>query len=111
MVDSINKSMIEDLKELMEDDFPLLIETFLTDCEERLVALDTAILESNATEIRELAHGFKGSSSNLGADQLSEISFTLETMGRDNNISDIEQANTKLNTEYQLVKEYFNSII
>ncbi len=111
MVDSINKNMIEELKELMEDDFPLLIETFLTDCESRLVALDKAILESNATKIRELAHGFKGSSSNLGADQLSEISFTIESMGRDNILENIESANTELNTEYQFVKEYFNSII
>ena len=111
MVDSINKSMIEDLKELMEEDFPVLIETFLTDCESRLVDLNKAISESNTTEIRELAHGFKGSSSNLGADKLSEISFTIETMGRENNLANIEPANNELNTEYQLVKEYFNTII
>ena len=111
MVDSINNSMIEDLKELMEDDFPLIIEIFLTDSESRLIGLNKAILESNATEIRELAHGFKGSSSNLGADKLSEISSTMESMGRDNNLSNIEAVNTELNTEYQFVKEYFNSIV
>lgn len=111
MVVSINTNIVDDLKELMEEDFPFLIETFLTDCESRLVDLKTAILESNATEIRELAHGFKGSSSNLGADKLSEISFSIETMGRDNDLSNIEHANTDLNTEYQLVKEYFNSIL
>ncbi len=111
MVDAINTNMIDELKELMEDDFSILIETFLTDCESRIVDLKAAILEKNATEIRELAHGLKGSSSNLGADKLSEISSSMEIMGRENNLSNIEQVNSELNIEYQLVKKYFNSLI
>ncbi|MCP3674645.1 MAG: Hpt domain-containing protein [Gammaproteobacteria bacterium] len=111
MVDSINKNMIEELKELMGDDFQYLIETFLKDSELRLVDLDKAILESNATKIRELAHSFKGSSSTLGANKLSEISFIVESMGRDNILDNIDTANAELYKEYQIVKKYFNSII
>jgi len=111
MTDSINTSMIEDLKELMEEDFPILIETFLTDCEKRLDDLKEAISENNAKEIRELAHGFKGSSSNLGAVLLSDISFKLEIMGRENELEEAEHTNQLLNNEYLKVKDYFTLLI
>ena len=111
MTHSVNTDMIEELKELMEEDFPLLIETFLTDSDKRMLDLEAAISENNAIEIRELAHGFKGSSSNLGAEKLAEISFIIETMGREDDLSDIAQAYTQLNENYRLVKEYFSSLI
>ena len=103
--------MIEELKELMAEDFPLLIETFITDCDKRLVDIKLAIADGNATEVRELAHGFKGSSSNLGAEKLSEISYIIESMGRDDNMLGVEDANALLTEEYQQVKEYFNSLL
>ena len=111
MVLSINKEMIEELKELMEDGFTLLINTFIEDSNKRLVDLNLAIVEKNATEIRELAHGFKGSSANLGAEKLSEISHTLETMGRTNELSAAENCFQQLEIEYQIILEYFESLI
>jgi len=110
MADSINTEMIESLKDLMEDDFPILIETFLTDCDKRIVDLNLAIAEGNAVEVRELAHGFKGSSSNLGAEELANICFTLETMGRTDDLGKANDIYLQLNDEYQTVKKYFNSI-
>ena len=111
MTVSINKEMIEELKDLMEDDFPLLINTFLEDSSKRLVALKHAIAEDNANEVREIAHGFKGSSANLGAEKLAAISSDLETMGRTDELSEAEGSFTEMNNEYKIILEYFTSLL
>jgi len=111
MSESINKVMIEELKELMEDDFSLLLETYLTDGDQRLVDLDNAIKDKNIKQIRELAHSLKGSSSNLGAETLAEISYKVETMGRETELAGIDDAVTQLKKEYKEVKKYFLSIL
>ena len=111
MTVSINKEMIEELKDLMEDDFPLLINTFLDDSNKRLVDLKLAIVEANANEVRELAHGFKGSSANLGAEKLAEISSELESMGRNDGLSEAESRFKELNNEYKIILEYFKSLL
>ena len=111
MTISINKEMIEELKELMEDDFPLLLNTFLDDSNKRLVDLKLAIAEENANDVRELAHGFKGSSANLGAEKLARISSELESMGRTDELSEVESSFIELNNEYKIILEYFKSLL
>ena len=111
MPGSINETMIEELKDLMEEDFPILIETFITDCDKRILDLKVAITNTSAKEIRELAHGFKGSSGNLGAEKLSEISHIIEDMGRNEEIADVSIHYTELCSEYEIVKTYFLSLL
>ena len=111
MPESINMTTIEELKDLMEEDFPILIETFIMDCDKRLIDLNAAISNANAKDIRDLAHGFKGSSSNLGAEKLSDISHVIESMGRTEQIADVSTPFAELNAEYEIVKSYYNSLI
>jgi len=66
------------LKDVMEDDFNLLIETFIQDSTERLLKLQAIIHSENADLIRRAAHSFKGSSSNIGAMPLSGLCAALE---------------------------------
>ncbi|MFT5519864.1 MAG: HPt (histidine-containing phosphotransfer) domain-containing protein [Enterobacterales bacterium] len=111
MAVSINNEIIEELKELMGDDFPLLINTFLEDSDKRLVDLNLALAEDNANKVRELAHGFKGSSANLGVEKLSEISSVLETMGRTEELSGSESKFKELDNEYKIISEYLKSLL
>lgn len=111
MTESINTEMINDLKELMEDDFSILIETFVSDADSRLQSLEAALAAKDNEQVRELAHAFKGSSANLGAAKLSEICFTMENLGRD---CQLEQANSVLHeieAEYKTVREYFTHLL
>ena len=54
------------LREVMEDEYPKLLDTFLADSEERLGLLRKA---HRAAQLIEDAHSFKGSSRNMGARQ------------------------------------------
>ena len=66
------------LKEVMEDDFALLIDTFLTDSKNRIITLQSLIHTADGDAIRRAAHGLKGSCSNLGAINLAALCGLLE---------------------------------
>lgn len=111
MTESIDTSMIEELKMLMEEEFPMLIETYVQDCDQRIEGLASALSSSDSGKVRELAHAFKGSSSNLGAQKLADICFELETMGRDDQLAGAPATFETLKAEYQAVRGYYLSLI
>ena len=109
MTESVNLAMLDELKMLMEDDFSILLETYIQDSDQRLEALGSAISTANSAEVRELAHSFKGSSANLGAQPLADICLTLETMGREGTLDGADAAYESLKQEYSQVRAYFTS--
>lgn len=66
------------LREIMEDDFRLLIETFIQDSRERLSTLLQLAGTDDLDGLRRAAHSFKGSCSNIGAQQLAELCSRVE---------------------------------
>lgn len=77
-MDHLDYDTLDTLKQVMEDDFNLLIETFRQDSTERLKKLHEVVQGNDADLIRRAAHSFKGSSSNIGAQQLAALCATLE---------------------------------
>ncbi|MCJ8167945.1 Hpt domain-containing protein [Atopomonas sediminilitoris] len=78
----LDQSVLSSLKEVMEDDFPLLVETFLSDSQDRIRLLREAIATEQAPDVRNAAHSFKGSCSNMGALALAGLCKQLEECGR-----------------------------
>jgi HPt (histidine-containing phosphotransfer) domain-containing protein len=74
----LDEHMWVELKEIMEEDFGLLLETFLSDTVDRLESLATAISATDITALREAAHSLKGSCGNIGAVRLSSMAGNLE---------------------------------
>ncbi len=111
MSESINMVMIENLKELMEDDFSLLLETYITDGDQSLLDLDKALNDNNAMKISKITHTLKGSSSNLGADALAKTSYKIETIARNADLAGIEDVVVQLKKEYQEVRDYFQGLL
>lgn len=67
------------LQEIMEDDFRLLIDTFIQDSHDRLSTLLKLANTDELDGLRRAAHSFKGSCSNIGALHLSELCAAVET--------------------------------
>jgi HPt (histidine-containing phosphotransfer) domain-containing protein len=88
----------------MEDEFSTLIETFLTDSEERLAQLAVAV---GATQILETAHSFKGSSSNMGAIRLAELCHDLEQRAKEQNLGDLQALIADITREFALVRPLY----
>jgi HPt (histidine-containing phosphotransfer) domain-containing protein len=71
----LDPDVLSALQEVMEGEYPILVDTFLADSEQRLQLLKQA---ANATQFLETAHSFKGSSSNMGAIRLADLCHELE---------------------------------
>lgn len=113
MSDYLNLSMISELREIMEDDFSVLYETFIADSEQKLQQLEQAFSLNDSESIRRLAHSLKGSCCNVGANKLADLCEVLENAARDNDsIADIPFLNNLLicfkATQQQIQQELLN---
>lgn len=77
-MEHLDYDTLNTLKQVMEDDFALLIDTFVQDSTDRISTLREVIKGSDTDLIRRAAHSFKGSSSNIGASHLSSLCAALE---------------------------------
>ncbi len=102
--DHLNTEALDELKEVMEDDFSLLIDTFVTDSETRLQTLSDLVMGTDADAIRREAHSLKGSSSNIGATKMTDLCKSLEDQGKDGVLDGVQGLKDAIAQEYQLVK-------
>lgn len=99
------------LEEIMEDEFSELIQVFIIDSDPRVPAMQSALDEQNALLLKEIAHSFKGASSNLSALPLAEICFNIEQKARDVDFDGIQSLISETDVEYQSVKTILLSLI
>lgn len=109
-MDHLDYDTLKTLKQVMEGDFGLLIETFKQDSNERLKKLHDVIQGSDADLIRRAAHSFKGSSSNIGAPQLSALCAALEKKALAGNLKDLEKDLQQIEQEFFLVQSLLDSL-
>ncbi|OEO24136.1 hypothetical protein AX279_20140 [Pseudomonas sp. J237] len=74
----IDMDILLALEDLMGADFPLLLKTFQIDTAERLAKLQRACAQADRAQLHLTAHSLKGSSSNMGATELTELCRELE---------------------------------
>lgn len=105
MVDMhIDQRVLSDLREVMEDGYLQLLETFLEDSERRLSQLHEA---KDADELGLAAHSFKGSSSNMGAVALARLCQQLEERARRPPLYGIEDLITRIDREFLEVQRFY----
>ena len=104
------ESLLE-LKEVMEDDFPLLINTYLYDAEKRMLGLHEAAGNNDAEGVRCAAHSFKGSSSNIGAILLVNLLQSAEDCGLNQEMDSISSLVIRIDAEYAEVKQLLHQQI
>ena len=83
MTEIINLEMMAELKEIMEDEFPSLIETFVIESARQYEEAKGAWHIQNLDVLRRAAHSLKGSCSNIGAEALQATCADLEHSARD----------------------------
>lgn len=98
-MDIVDRDTLEELRDVMEDEFSLLIDTFIQDAPGRIAELRSVHASDDIAGLEKPAHTLKGSSSNIGAPKLSSICAALVDGVRagdpgdvDAAIADIEQA-------------------
>jgi len=109
MQSPLNSNIVAELKDLMGEDYPFLIDTFTVDSRSRLESLKTFVDNHDLESIKSSAHSLKGSSANIGAIGMEVLCQELVTMtaeqssAQDKNTNDFRSVYVKLHAEYYSV--------
>lgn len=101
----IDLSTLNDLKEIMQDDFDQLISTFISDGQTQIENLRLAVNCSDTKNIQRIAHALKGSSANLGIHALSESCQDLEHNAAENSSAQASELLDKIISHFEAVKK------
>ncbi len=101
MDEAVDSATVEQLREVMEDEFHDLLQTYLDTAPVELDHITNALRVLDAEALAQSAHTLKGSSANLGANRLSSLCRDLEVLGKANQLDDETVRLVDL-----LVKEY-----
>ncbi len=101
----LDHSVLSALRDVMEDEFPVLLDTFLADSAERLRQIRQAHAAADSQALRLAAHSFKGSCSNMGALELAGLCKQLEDMARRDQLSDAPGVILLIEQEFLIVRD------
>jgi len=105
----LDADVLATLRDIMgEDQFPVLVETYLSDSERRLAGLLAA---TEARALRDAAHSFKGSSSNMGAMRLAELCGRLEHLPLEAPAQAVAELRSGIEQEFTAVRARFLAIL
>ncbi|MEJ2442666.1 MAG: EAL domain-containing protein [Exilibacterium sp.] len=105
---TLDKAVINKLREKINQAFPAMLETFINDTPKYLNDLDLAVATRDSVQIRNIAHGIKGSALNLGAQKFASLCATLEELGAGKQLANAPAAMDAVNREYQSLKKELN---
>ena len=107
----LDYSVLTTLQEVMEDEYPALLDVFLKDSEYRILQL-RHLVGASAFDLQELslmAHSFKGSSGNMGALHLAELCRELEERSRRGESEGLHDLLGGIDSEYSTVRRLFDA--
>ncbi|MHC8291392.1 Hpt domain-containing protein [Pseudomonas sp. XS1P51] len=102
----LDRNVLSALQEVMEDEYPKLLDTFLADSEERLHLLQKA---GDVTRLIDAAHSLKGSSSNMGAIRLAKLCDELERRAKQIPLAGIEKLVGEISQEFAIVRPLYEA--
>ncbi len=105
----LDEPALRALQEVMEDDYLLLLDTFLLDSAERLGLLRQGLAQGDAQALRLAAHSFKGSCSNMGAPQLAALCRSLEEQARRGQLEGVDSLLEQIERELAIVRILFKA--
>jgi len=99
----LDSAVLTTLQDVMESEYPALLDTFLADSEERVRLLRQACLADQSETLRRAAHSFKGSCSNMGATLLADLCQELESAAREENLAQAPALIESIEREFAIV--------
>ena len=100
----MDPKVVDALRDVMEGGFADLLDTFLSDSEERIGQLHNT---REAGDLTLVAHSFKGSSSNMGAIRLADLCHELELKAQGQNLSGAEALVAEIDREFAFVRPLY----
>lgn len=99
----LDMEQLAELKEVLENEFVVLIETYIKDAQFRLTLINDGLNNNNYEAVRLAAHSLKGASANLGATMLSNLCEQLEHRCKVGDIQNLEVVFEQAQQEFYVV--------
>ncbi|SNT09603.1 Hpt domain-containing protein [Pseudomonas segetis] len=107
MVAHVDEVIIAGLKDVMGNEYPVLLEAYLQDSRERLRLAEYALAENNMSALCLAIHSFKGSCGNVGAYELARLCQALELAVEQHNRPLRDQLFAQIKIELAAVRIFF----
>lgn len=107
----VESATLNELKDILDDEFPLLVNTYIQDVDQRMARLRNAIGAAEPAEVRAEAHALKGSSRNLGVNPLGELFARLETLGKSGELAGASELLPAIEKELARAQEFLRAQI
>jgi len=99
----LDEEALAELQDVMEDEFEVLIQTYLADSRTRLDSLRQTLEAGDADAFAKTAHSFKGSCINIGAPCLGALCMEAEQVGKAGNLDEAEPIIKAIEVEFSEV--------
>ncbi|MBZ2168344.1 Hpt domain-containing protein [Marinobacter sp. F4216] len=99
----LDQEALAELQDVMDDEFGVLIETFLNDSRERIEGLRQALEGQDPEALAQMAHSFKGSCINMGAPRLGALCQIVEKAGKERRLDDVPATVDAIGAEFREV--------
>lgn len=74
----LDEALLEELRDILEEEFPALVSTYVQDSAVRVKDMQDAFVRGDMEALRKSAHSLKGASANLGLELLTDLCRELE---------------------------------
>jgi HPt (histidine-containing phosphotransfer) domain-containing protein len=106
----LDESLLDELRDILEGEFPALVSTYVQDSAVRVQDMNAAFAKGDADALRKSTHSLKGASANLGLEVLSELCRELEEKALAGSLEGVESLLQQVAEEQQratgLLKAY-----
>ncbi len=109
--DIIDLEKIQQLQELMGDAMSELVTSFVTSSANTLKKLQDAKQAMDSIEVRQLAHSLKGTSGNVGAMQLMDLSGKIEQLAKHEQLDEADKIIDEMLMSFAETKKQLQSVI
>jgi len=107
----IDMNNLNMLKEIIGDDLKSILDVFLDTTPDSILQLQEAVASNTTAKVQSIAHTIKGSSANVGANQLSNLASELEQKAKANDTNAFASLLSKIIAEAQVVEQGLKSYI
>ena len=91
MDELLDKNLIAELKDVMEADFVMLLDSYITESDKQFVSIKEAWQTKNIELLGRSAHTLKGSCGNIGASGMATLCMQLESKASDNALDGVDE--------------------
>lgn len=101
-----------ELKEIMDDDMELIqdcFNDFIKEWPAQYVEIKGAVLDKNGQKLDESAHKLKGTLRYLAAEDAADAAYALETAGKDNDLTAVDEKLETLKSQCQRLVDYIRN--